>query len=87
MLPLWILVGLVFFAGLSLEQKLARANRIARATHDLIKEMLAEQLKANDWLEKIAARTGRIAPPPVPAETKKNAGDTPAATGAEVYRL
>jgi hypothetical protein len=58
-----ILTGvLVLIASCVIGAKLSRANRIARATHDLVQQMAAEQLKANEWLEKIAARTGRIAP-------------------------
>jgi hypothetical protein len=54
-----VLVGLAI-----IETKLARLNRIQRATHDLIKALLEEQRKA------IANRDAKVPPTLPPAEPK-----------------
>jgi hypothetical protein len=84
-------VGILLIVGICIvEAKLGRANRIARATHDLLKAMATEQQKGNEILEKIAARTGRIAPPPVPPASPKDDGHRPPLQEEkppEVYRI
>ena len=50
---LTILVVIVILAGLSMEMKMGRANRIARASHDILKAMAEEQKRGNDLLAKI----------------------------------
>jgi hypothetical protein len=51
-----LLLLIAFIMGLSVESKLGRANRIGRASHDLIKELLAEQKAGNLLLKYIADR-------------------------------
>jgi hypothetical protein len=80
-----VLVGLAI-----IESKLARLVRIERASYDLLKAMATEQQKGNEVLEKIAARTGRIAPPPVPPASPKDDGHRPPLQEekpAEFYRI
>ena len=48
---LFVIAAVVVLAGLSMEIKLGRANRIARATHDLIKALLEETKKGNAMLQ------------------------------------
>jgi ABC-type sulfate transport system substrate-binding protein len=72
-----VIAVVVILAALSMEMKLARANRIARASHDILKEMLALQKKAAENAER-ETHNGK-------SRTEKDAGDTPAAP--DVYRL
>lgn len=62
---LTILLILAFIIGLSMELKLSKANRIARATHDLLKAILEEQKKAKEAI-----------PPPPPAPLPPKAEET-----------
>ena len=48
---LFVIAAVVVLAGLSMEMKLGRANRIARATHDLMKALLDETKKTNAMLQ------------------------------------
>lgn len=61
MAELWILIVLVVIVGLSVELKLSRANRIARANHDLLKAILEHSVNRES-----ASRGSGAKPPPIP---------------------
>jgi hypothetical protein len=72
---LTILVVIVILAGLSMEMKMGRANRIARASHDILKAMADEQKRGNDLLAKIveegnSQRSMPNAEPPMKEKTE-----------------
>jgi ABC-type multidrug transport system fused ATPase/permease subunit len=52
-----VVIGILLIVGIGiLEAKLTRANRIARASHDILKAMAEEQTKATAYLKYISDR-------------------------------
>jgi uncharacterized membrane protein len=88
MLEVWIVIVLLVAIGLSMEAKLGRANRIARATHDLIKELLELQKAAK---ETKAAENAERPPPNVESRREEKKEPDPPSREAtarqDVYRI
>jgi len=88
---LFVIAAVVVLAGLSMEMKLGRANRISRATHDLIKVLLEETKKANAMLQYLndreyekAKKIGVNAERPTPNAQSRMEEKKPEAT---VYKI
>jgi hypothetical protein len=87
----WLIVSalglgvLLIILGAVLEAKLGRANRIALATHDLMKALLEETKKANVMLQYLNDRAyDAVAKKPGTAET---ADATTRKAEPDVYKL
>jgi hypothetical protein len=83
-----LLVGLVWLLFPFIVN--SKMNELIREIRGLRKDMHSQVQLGNELLEQIAARTGRIAPPPVPPASPKDDGHRPPLQEEkppEVYRI